>query len=75
MIVVCVVQIVLSLQVFDILFAVSHGQPAPGGDLTGFAIYTNVINNLSFGYGSALTVVLAAMIALCLGWPWSRLRA
>ena len=66
LVVVCVVEIVLSLQVFDILFAISRGRPPPGGDLAGYAIYSNVIEGLSFGYGSALTVVLAGVIALCL---------
>jgi ABC-type sugar transport system permease subunit len=65
-IVVCVVQVVLSLQVFDILFAISSGRPRTGGDLSGYAIYSTIIDQLSFGYGSALTVVLAAIIAICL---------
>ena len=65
-IVVCVIQVVLSLQVFDVLFAITRGRPLPGGDLTGYAIYSSVIGNLSFGYGSAETVVLAAIVALCL---------
>jgi ABC-type sugar transport system permease subunit len=65
-IVVCVVQIVLSLQVFDILFAITRGRPLPNGNLSGYAIYSTVIESLSFGYGSALTVVLALVIAVCL---------
>ena len=65
-VIVCVVQVVLSLQVFDILFAITSGRPKPGGDLSGFAIFTTIIDNLSFGYGSALTVVLAGIIAICL---------
>lgn len=65
-IVVCVIQVVLSLQVFDVLFAITRGRPLPGGDLTGYAIYSSVIGNLSFGYGSAQTVSLAAIVALCL---------
>ncbi len=66
LVLVAVIQIVLSLQVFDILFGVTSGHPKAGGDLTGFAIYTKVIDNLSFGYGSAATVVLAGIIGLCL---------
>jgi multiple sugar transport system permease protein len=66
LVVVCVIQIVLALQVFDILFAIASGHPLTASTLTGFAIYTSVIENLSFGYGSALTVVLAGLIALCL---------
>ena len=60
-------QVILSLQVFDILFSVSSGRPRIGGDLTGYAIFDVVINRLSFGYGAALTVVLAIVIAACLG--------
>jgi ABC-type sugar transport system permease subunit len=63
---VCVIQVVLSLQVFDVLFAITSGHPKPGGDLMGYSIYSNVIENLSFGYGSALTVVLGGIIAICL---------
>jgi ABC-type sugar transport system permease subunit len=66
LVLVCVIQIVLALQVFDILFAIGAGHPLPGMILTGYAIYTSVIENLSFGYGSALTVVLAGLIGLCL---------
>jgi multiple sugar transport system permease protein len=66
LIVVCVVQIVLSLQVFDILFAITRAQPKTGAILTGFSIYDSVINNLSFGYGAAQTVVLALLIGVCL---------
>jgi len=66
LVVVCLIEVVLSLQVFDILFAVTGGRPRPGGDLAGYAIYSAIIDQLSFGYGSALTVVLAGVIALCL---------
>ena len=65
-VIVCVVQVVLSLQVFDILFAITSGRPKPGGDLSGYALFTTIIDQLSFGYGSALTVVLAGIIAICL---------
>ena len=66
LIVVVVIQLVLSLQVFDILFGIGQGNPQPGATLTTFAIYDSVIGSLCFGYGSAQTVALAALIALCL---------
>ncbi len=63
LLVVVVLQVIFSLQVFDVFFSITRGQPARGGDLTGYAIFDYVINQLSFGYGSALTVVLAMVVA------------
>ena len=66
LIVVCVIQVVLSLQVFDILFGVAAGHPKAGATLAAYAIYDRVIGNLSFGFGSAETVVLGLIVGACL---------
>jgi ABC-type sugar transport system permease subunit len=67
LVVVTVLQVILSLQVFDVLFSITRGRPQPGGSLMGYSIFDTVINNLSLGYGAALTVVLGIAIAVCLG--------
>ena len=67
LVVVSILQVILSLQVFDVLFAITRGRPLPGGSLMGYGIFDTVINDLSLGYGAALTVVLGIAIAICLG--------
>ncbi len=62
----CLIQVVLTLQVFEIQFAISGDQPREGSILAAFSIYRTVIADLSLGYGAATTVVLGVVIALCL---------
>ena len=63
----CLVQVILSLQVFEVQYALSSGAPPTGSMLAGLAIFNTVIGDISLGYGSAMTMVVGLFIALCLG--------
>lgn len=63
--VVAVLQIIIGLQVFDILFSLTSGGPGRQTYVLIYAIYDKAFNSLSFGYSSALTVVLFGLIVLC----------
>jgi multiple sugar transport system permease protein len=63
----CLVQVILSLQVFEVQYALSSGAPPTGSMLAGLAIFNTVIGDVSLGYGSAMTMVVGLFIALCLG--------
>lgn len=69
-----VLQIILTLQVFDIQFAVTGDAPAPGSILSSLSIYDTVIGSISLGYGAAQTVALGLLIAACLGVLWLIVR-
>ncbi len=60
-------QLILALQVFEVPYALSVGRPPAGALLAGQAIFDTVIGDVSLGYGSAMTVVLASVSALLLG--------
>lgn len=62
----CLLQVILALQVFEVQYAMSAGSPPKGSMLAGTAIFNTVIGDISLGYGSAMTMVLAGLIALCL---------
>jgi multiple sugar transport system permease protein len=66
LIVACALQIILTLQVFDVQFALTSDAPPPGSRLAGLAIFDTVIGQISLGYGAAKTVVLGILIAICL---------
>jgi ABC-type sugar transport system permease subunit len=63
--VVAVLQIIIGLQVFDLLFSLTGGGPGRSTFVLIYAIYDKVINSVSLGYGSALTVVLFLIIVAC----------
>ncbi len=63
----CLLQVILTLQVFDVQFALSADHPPPGAGLTALAIFDTIINDLSLGYGAAETVLLGLVIAACVG--------
>ena len=63
--VIAVLQIIIGLQVFDLLFSLTHGGPGYDTYVLIYAIYDKAFNNLSLGYASALTVVLFAIIVVC----------
>jgi multiple sugar transport system permease protein len=63
-------QVILTLQVFDVQFGVSGDNPPRGSVLAATQIYRTVIGQISLGYGAAETMVLAAFIALCLFGIW-----
>ncbi len=63
--VIAVLQIIIGLQVFDLLFSLTHGGPGYDTYVLIYAIYDKAFNNLSLGYASALTVVLFFIIVVC----------
>jgi multiple sugar transport system permease protein len=60
-----ILQVILGLQVFDILFTLTGGGPGRDTYVMTYYIYDNAFGTLSFGYASALTVVLFFIILLC----------
>ena len=66
----CLLQIILTLQVFDVQFALSGDQPAKGSMLTGMAVFKTVIEQIALGYGATQTMVLAVFIGICLYALW-----
>jgi ABC-type sugar transport system permease subunit len=66
-VVACGLQIILTLQVFDVQFALTSDAPPEGSRLAGLAIFDTVIGQISLGYGAAQTVTLGILIAACLG--------
>jgi ABC-type sugar transport system permease subunit len=66
----CLLQVILTVQVFDIQFALSNDRPVAGSVLAGFQIFRTVIEEISLGYGAAQTMVLAGFIAFCLWVMW-----
>ena len=66
----CLLQIILTLQVFDVQYALSGDRPPVGSMLTGMAVFTTVINQIALGYGATQTMVLALFIAICLYVLW-----
>jgi multiple sugar transport system permease protein len=63
----CLLQVILALQVFEVQYALSSGAPPKGSMLAGFAIFNTVIGEISLGYGSAMTMIIGLVIAVCLG--------
>jgi multiple sugar transport system permease protein len=65
LIVVAILQIIVGLQVFDLLFSLTHGGPGRSTYVLIYAIYDLAFGSLSLGYASAITVVLFGIIVLC----------
>jgi multiple sugar transport system permease protein len=63
--VVAVLTIILSLQLIDILFTLTGGGPGLSTTTITYYIYRNTIGTLSFGYSSAVAVVLFFIILGC----------
>lgn len=62
LIVVGVLQAIVSLQVFDLLYSLTSGGPGRDTYMLPMAIYTITFEQISLGYGSAVTVLLFAII-------------
>lgn len=63
--VVAVLTIILALQTIDVLFTLTGGGPGTSTTVVTYYIYRNGIGQLSFGYASAIAVVLFLIIAAC----------
>ncbi len=64
LIVVGILQIIVGLQVFDLLYTLTNGGPGRSTYVLIYAIFDLAFQNLSFGYGSTVTVVLFGLIVL-----------
>jgi multiple sugar transport system permease protein len=65
LLVVGILQVIISLQVFDILYTLTGGGPGRQTEVLVYTIYQDAFINLSFGYASALTVFLFGLILAC----------
>lgn len=64
------IEIVLTLQVFDVQFALTAGQPPKGTILAAMQIYRTVIESISLGYGATETIVLGLLVGVCIWLLW-----
>ena len=65
LIVVGILQVILGLQVFDMLYTLTSGGPGRATYVLIYAIYEKAFGDVSLGYASAITVVLFFIIVLC----------
>lgn len=63
---VVVLQIIVSLQTFDLVFTLTRGGPGQGTVLLSFLVFVNAFERLSLGKASALALLLALLI-ICMG--------
>jgi multiple sugar transport system permease protein len=64
LIVVGILQVIIGLQVFDLLYSLTSGGPGRATYVLIYAIYNITFNDLSLGYGAAVTVLLFGIIVL-----------
>ena len=62
---VAVLQIIIGLQTFDILYSLTGGGPGHDTYVLIYAIYDAAFRDGSFGYAAAVTVLLFGLILLC----------
>jgi ABC-type sugar transport system permease subunit len=65
LVVVGILQVIVGLQVFDLLYTLTNGGPGRDTFVLIYAIYEKAFQDVSLGYASAITVVLFFIIALC----------
>src|SRR5262249_46913408 len=65
LIVVGILQVIIGLQVFDLLYTLTNGGPGRSTYVLIYAIYEKAFGDVSLGYASAITVVLFGLIVLC----------
>src|SRR5262245_13614814 len=65
LIVVGILQVILGLQTFDMLYTLTNGGPGRATYVLIYAIYEKAFGDVSLGYASAITVVLFFIIVLC----------
>ena len=65
LLVVGVLQIIVGLQVFDLLYSLTSGGPGRDTYVLIYAIYNIAFDDLRLGYGAAVTVLLFGIIVVC----------
>jgi ABC-type sugar transport system permease subunit len=61
-VVMVMLQIIFSLKVFDVIWVMTQGGPGEATNVLGIYLYRNAFVYTYFGYGSAIAVVMAAII-------------
>jgi ABC-type sugar transport system permease subunit len=59
-----ILQIIISLQVFDVLFQLTHGGPGLETTTVAYYIYDSAFDHLSLGYSAVLALFLTAVIVV-----------
>ena len=65
LIVIGILQVIVSLQVFDLLYSLTNGGPGRDTFVLIYAIFETAFQNLSFGYASTITVLLFLIVVAC----------
>ena len=65
LIVVAILQVIIGLQVFDLLYTLTSGGPGRTTYVLIYAIYELAFGDVSLGYASAVTVLLFFLIVAC----------
>ena len=55
-------EMIISLQVFDLIFTLTRGGPGRGTTVLSYLVYINAFERLSLGRASAMAVLLTLMI-------------
>jgi ABC-type sugar transport system permease subunit len=61
-VVMIMLQIIFSLKVFDVIWVMTQGGPGEATNVLGIYLYRNAFVYTYFGYGSAIAVVMAAIV-------------
>ena len=61
-VVMVMLQIIFSLKVFDVIWVMTQGGPGEATNVLGIYLYRNAFIYTYFGYGSAIAVVMAAIV-------------
>ena len=64
LLIVTILQVIISLQVFDLLFQLTNGGPGFSTTTITYYIYTAAFTNLSLGYSAMLAIFLMVLIVL-----------
>jgi ABC-type sugar transport system permease subunit len=78
LIVVVILELIVSLQVFDIIFTLTGGGPGDQTRVISYHVYLRAFADLSFGYSAAMAVILlviTAVFSVFLIYPVVRRRA
>jgi multiple sugar transport system permease protein len=65
LIVIGILQVIVSLQVFDLLYSLTNGGPGRDTFVLIYAIFETAFQNLSLGYASTITVILFLIVVSC----------
>ena len=64
LLVVGILQVILGMQVFDLLFSLTGGGPGYDTTVLVYTIYNTAFQDLSYGYAAAITVLLFILIVI-----------